>query len=50
MKEKLGTKTGWHDVNIDATVLADKPQLRDFIDPMCQKLGQALGIGAGRVD
>jgi len=32
-----------------ATVLAEKPRLREYIDPMREKLGQALGISPGRV-
>ena len=42
-------ENGWQVVNIDATVLAEKPRLRDYIDPIRQKLSQALGTGADRV-
>ena len=48
VKEKLAAG-GWRVVNIDATVLAEKPRLREFIDAMRKKIGQALGIGADRV-
>ena len=40
---KLAEK-GWHIVNIDATVIAEEPKLSGFIEPMRQKLSQALGI------
>lgn len=40
---------GWQVVNIDATVLAEKPRLRDYIDRMRQQLSLTLGIDAGRV-
>ena len=39
LKEK-----GWQVVNIDATIVAEQPKLRDYIDSMCQNLSQALGI------
>lgn len=47
-RDKLADK-GWRVVNIDATILAEKPKLKDFIDPMRQKLGQTLGIGINRI-
>ncbi len=46
--EKLEER-GWRVVNIDATVVAEKPRLREYIDDMRQNLGQVLGIGIGRV-
>jgi 2-C-methyl-D-erythritol 2,4-cyclodiphosphate synthase len=47
-KEKLVEK-GWHIVNIDATVIAEKPKLADFIEPMRQNLSQTLGVEVERV-
>ena len=50
--EKTGQRLaqdGWQIVNIDATVVAEKPGLREHIDAMRQKLGQALGIAVSRV-
>ena len=35
---------GWKVSNIDATIIAEQPRLRDFIDSMRQKLSQTLGI------
>jgi 2-C-methyl-D-erythritol 2,4-cyclodiphosphate synthase len=35
---------GWRVGNIDATVVAEHPQLSSFIPQMCQMIGEALGI------
>jgi 2-C-methyl-D-erythritol 2,4-cyclodiphosphate synthase len=40
---------GWRIVNIDATVIAEKPKLAGFIDRMRQNLNQTLGIEMERV-
>lgn len=48
VKEKLAEK-GWRVVNIDATILAEKPRLRDFIEGMRQRLSRTLGISLSRV-
>jgi len=48
VKEKLAEK-GWRVVNIDATVLAEKPRLREYIDAMRGQLSKTLGIDKGRV-
>jgi len=48
VKKKL-QKTGWRVGNIDATVVAESPKLRDFIEPMRQKLSKALGVAASQV-
>jgi 2-C-methyl-D-erythritol 2,4-cyclodiphosphate synthase len=42
-------QNGWQIVNIDATIVAERPKLRDFIDGMRRKLGGALGIAPGQV-
>jgi 2-C-methyl-D-erythritol 2,4-cyclodiphosphate synthase len=42
-------KNGWQVDNIDATIVAEQPRLRDFIDSMRQKLSQTLGIAPGQV-
>ncbi len=36
-------------VNVDATIVAEQPKLRDFIDRMRQQLSQTLGIALSRV-
>ncbi len=47
-KDRL-TDNGWQIDNIDATVIAEEPKLKDFIDRMRDKLGQTLGIAPGQV-
>lgn len=40
---------GWQVVNIDTTVIAEAPKLREYIDAMQEKLSKTLGIDKGRV-
>jgi len=40
LKEK-----GWQVGNVDATIVAEQPKLRGYIDSMRKKLAQSLGIG-----
>jgi 2-C-methyl-D-erythritol 2,4-cyclodiphosphate synthase len=47
-KDKLTAK-GWQIVNIDATIVAEKPKLSEFIGQMRQKLSDTLGIDPGQV-
>ncbi len=50
--EKVGqklTEAGWQVVNVDATIVAEKPRLSEYIDKMRRKLSSTLGIDAGRV-
>jgi 2-C-methyl-D-erythritol 2,4-cyclodiphosphate synthase len=50
--EKVGNmlnERGWEVGNIDATIVAEKPILRDFLDGMRQNLSQTLGIDASQV-
>ncbi len=42
-------ENGWQVVNIDATVLAERPKLREFIDRMRHQLSQTLDINVGQV-
>jgi 2-C-methyl-D-erythritol 2,4-cyclodiphosphate synthase len=46
--EKL-EESGWRVVNIDATVVAEKPRLREYIDDMRQALSHVLGVETDRV-
>jgi len=48
VKQKLA-ENGWEVNNIDATVVAEQPRLRDFIDGMRQKISQTLGIAISQV-
>ncbi len=43
------TENGWLIDNVDATIVAEQPRLRDFIDGMRQQLSQTLGIALGQV-
>ncbi len=45
-RDKL-TESGFKIVNVDATILAEKPKLSDFIERMRLKLSQPLGSGVG---
>ncbi len=42
-------KNGWQVDNVDATIVAEQPRLRDFIDSMRQQLSQTLGIAPSQV-
>ena len=48
IKSKL-TASGWQINNIDATVIAEKPHLREYIDIMRQMLRQTLGLPLSQV-
>jgi len=42
-------ENGWQIGNIDATIVAEQPKLRDFIDGMRKQLSQTLGIALSQV-
>ena len=48
VRDKL-KENSWQVVNVDATIVAEQPRLRDFIDRMRQQLGQTLGIALSQV-
>jgi 2-C-methyl-D-erythritol 2,4-cyclodiphosphate synthase len=48
VKNKLA-ENGWRVNNIDATIVAEKPKLRDYIDEMHRQLSRTLGIDIGQV-
>jgi len=48
VRDKLA-ENGWLIGNIDATILAEQPKLRHFIDRIRQQLSQTLGIALGQV-
>ncbi len=35
---------GWRIVNIDAAIVAERPKLREYIDQMCHKISNTVGI------
>ena len=50
--ERAGEKlkeNGWRVENIDATIVAEQPRLRDHIEQMRRQVSGALGIDAGQV-
>ena len=48
MREKLAA-AGWRVVNIDATVVAEKPRLHDHIDAMRENISRALNVDTDRI-
>jgi len=42
-------ENGWQIVDVDATIVAEKPKLGDFIDRMRQQVSQTLGIALSQV-
>ena len=48
VKDKLA-ENSWRVNNVDATVIAEKPRLSDYIDQMRQQLSQTLGINVSQV-
>ncbi|MDP2730903.1 MAG: 2-C-methyl-D-erythritol 2,4-cyclodiphosphate synthase [Dehalococcoidales bacterium] len=48
VKDKLAEER-WQIENVDATIVAEKPRLRDFIDRMREKLSQTLDITLSQV-
>jgi 2-C-methyl-D-erythritol 2,4-cyclodiphosphate synthase len=50
--EEVGSKlaeSGWQIGNIDATIIAEQPKLKDSIDEMRRRLSKALGIALNQV-
>ena len=50
--KRVGDKlaeNSWQIVNVDATIVAEQPKLRDFIDQMRQQLSRTLGIALSQV-
>ena len=41
---------GYRVSNIDATVIAQKPKMKDYIPKMCENVAKACGIDADRVN
>lgn len=48
VRDELASK-GWRVDNIDATVIAEQPKLRDFVDRIRGRLSQTLGIGIEQI-
>ena len=48
VKDELD-ESGWQVDNIDATIVAEEPELRDFMAEMRQRISQTLEIDIGQV-
>ena len=48
VRDKL-EEDGWRVNNVDATIIAESPRLRDFIEGMRHQLSQTLGIDTSRL-
>ena len=48
VRDELAEK-GWRIANIDSTVLAERPRLREFVDSMRQQLSRTLGVDIEQV-
>ena len=46
----LLSERGWHIVNLDATVIAQKPKLMPYLPAMCAAIADAAGIPADAVN
>ncbi|MCA1849664.1 MAG: 2-C-methyl-D-erythritol 2,4-cyclodiphosphate synthase, partial [Acidobacteria bacterium] len=45
----LAKKEGFHIVNVDATVMLERPKLRPYVQEMREKLAGVLGVETGCV-
>jgi 2-C-methyl-D-erythritol 2,4-cyclodiphosphate synthase len=46
----MAREAGWEVVNVDATVVCERPRIQPVAAEMTERLGAALGIDAGRVN
>lgn len=47
---KAVNNKGYKVINIDATIIAQKPKLRPFIDKMCENIADACGVDVDAVN
>jgi 2-C-methyl-D-erythritol 2,4-cyclodiphosphate synthase len=47
--KKLAEERGFHIVNVDSTVILERPKLKDYREPIRARLAQALGLEVDRV-
>jgi 2-C-methyl-D-erythritol 2,4-cyclodiphosphate synthase len=45
----LARRDGWQVVNVDATVVCERPRLAPLVGQMAERLGRGLGVEADRV-
>ena len=48
VRDKLG-EAGWKVINLDATVIAEQPRLREYIDRMRQNIARVMEVDVSRV-
>ncbi len=46
---KLASAKGWRLVNVDATVIIERPKLKDYRQPIREKLAAMIGINLDRI-
>ena len=46
---QLAGRRGFHVVNVDATVMLERPRLRPFVEAMRENLARTLSVDAGCV-
>ena len=42
-------RNGWQIENVDATIIAERPRIRPYVENICLKISQALSIDPGQV-
>ena len=47
--KQLAEERGWRVVNVDSTVILERPKLKDYRQPIREHLAQALGLEVDRV-
>lgn len=47
--QKLVDERGWHVVNIDANIVAERPRMASYIEPMCSNISDVLNAHASTV-
>jgi 2-C-methyl-D-erythritol 2,4-cyclodiphosphate synthase len=47
--QKLAAADGFHVVNVDSTVILERPKLKDYRLPIREKLAEALSVPVGRI-
>lgn len=43
-------RDGWKLVNLDATIIAEKPHLKEYVDAMSKKLAKGLSVGSSQIN
>jgi 2-C-methyl-D-erythritol 2,4-cyclodiphosphate synthase len=46
---RLAAERGYHPVNVDSTIVLQRPKLKDFRPAICESLAKAIGLDAAAV-